>query len=59
MQHLEEVTDVTRVSEDNERIRAHMVVLTSCQGLFFYNDDKNTYYEIIHIQGCLSKFMIS
>ena len=29
MKHLEEVCNVTLVSEDNERIRAHKVVLAS------------------------------
>ena len=45
---------MTLVSKDNERIRAHNVVLVSVNtpsGNIFKNDDKNTYYKIIHIKG--------
>ena len=57
-QHLEKVCDVTLVREDNERIRAHKVAVASVittSGTIFQNDDKNTYYEIIHIEGFLFK----
>ena len=62
MQHLEDASNVTLVSEDNERIRAHKVVLASVStpsGTIFLMDDKNTYYEIIYIKGFFSIFMIS
>ena len=52
---------MTLVTEDNERIRAHKVVLASVRtpsGTFFQNDDKNTYYEIIHIKVFFSKLKI-
>ena len=57
MQHLEEVSDMTLVTEDNERIRAHKVVLASVRTPSG-NDNKNTYYEIIHIKVFFSKFKI-
>ena len=62
MQHSENFCDVTLVSEYNERIRAHTVVLASCVYPFrhmFQTDNKNTYYELIHMSGVFSKFMIS
>ena len=49
------------VSEDNERIRAHKMVLTpvsTLSGTIFQNDDKNAYYEIIHTKGFLSKTLL-
>ena len=59
MQHLENFCDVTLVSEDDESIRAHKVVLASVSApLEFQTDDKN-YYELINMSGAFSKFMIS
>ena len=54
MKDLEEFCDVTLVSDDGDRIRAHKVVLASASTIFrdmFQNDDGNTEYEVIHMNG--------
>ena len=66
MQHMEEVCDVTLVSEDNERIRKHKRVLAflispsrTCHFPEQTDDDKNTYYDLIHMRGVFSKLRVS
>ena len=60
MKDLEEFCDVTLVSDDGNRIRAHKVVLASASTIFrdmFQNDDDNTEYEVIHVRGVKSKLI--
>ena len=59
---MEEFCDVTLISEDKERIRAHKVVLASASTIFrdlFQTVDENTEYEVIHMKGVSSKFIES
>ena len=62
MQDLEEFCDVTLVTEDNKRIRAHKVVLASASSIFrdlFQTDEENTEYEVIRLRGVSSNFIVS
>ena len=62
MQQLEEFCDVTLVSDNYDRIRAHKVVLASASTLFrdlFQTDEENTEYEVIRMRGVSSNFMVS
>ena len=51
MQHLEEVCDVTLISEDNERIRAHKVVL-ACVSTPSGSEFSSRHIAIYEINGC-------
>ena len=60
MKDLEELCNVTLVSDDGDRIRAHKVVLASASTIFrdmFQNDDENTEYKVIHMRGIKSKLI--
>ena len=60
MRDLEEFCDVTLVSEDRERIRAHRVVLASASTTFrdiFQSEEDNPEYQVIHLKGMESVFM--
>ena len=60
MRDLEEFCDVTLVSEDRERIRAHRVVLASASTTFrdiFQSEEDNSEYQVIHMKGIKSVFM--
>ena len=60
MRGLEEFCDVTLVSEDNKRIRAHKVVLASASTLFrdmFLSNEEENEYEVINLRGVSSRFM--
>ena len=62
MYQLEEFCDVTLVSDDYDRIRAHKVVLASASTIFrdlFQSDDENPEYEVIRMREISSKFMVS
>ena len=54
MQHMEELCDVTLVSDDYDRIRAHKVVLASASTIFrdmFQTEDKDMEYEVEYPQN--------
>ena len=62
MQHPEEVSNVTLGSEDNERIRAHKVVLSSVStpsGPFFRMMTRLHTMKLFISKDFFSKFMIS
>ena len=56
MRGMEEFCDVTLVSDDNKRVRAHKVVLASARDLFQSNEDKNE-YQVVNIRGVKSCFL--
>ena len=54
MKDMEEFCDVTLISDDDKRFRAHKVVLASASTLFrdmFQNYDEETEYQVIHMRG--------
>ena len=60
MRYLEEFCDVTLVSEDNERIRAHKVVLASASAFFrdmFQTEMEEDEYQVICMKGVNSRLM--
>ena len=62
MKHMEELCDVTLVSDDDKRIRAHKVVLASASTLFrdiFQNYDEETEYQVVHMRGVSSKLIVA
>ena len=59
---MEEFCDVTLVSEDDMRIRAHKVVLASARKLFgdlFQNYKEDTENQVIHMKEVSSKCMVA
>ena len=53
MKHMEEFCDVTLVSDEGMRIRAHKVVRASASTLFrdlFQNQDEDTEYQEVHMR---------
>ena len=57
---MEEFCDVTLVSDDNERVRVHKVVLASASTIFrdlFQNNEEEDEYQVIHIKGVHSNFL--
>jgi hypothetical protein len=62
MKLMEEFCDVTLVSEDDMRIRAHKVVLASASKLFrdlFQNYEEDTENQVIHMREVSSKCMVA
>ena len=60
MKDMEEFCDVTLISDDDKRFRAHKVVLASASTLFrdmFQNYDEETEYQVIHMRGVSSKLI--
>ena len=60
MRGMDEFCDVTLVSEDDERVRAHKVVLASASTKFrdlFQSGEEEEDYQVIHIKGVQSDFM--
>ena len=60
MKCMEEFCDVTLVSEDGERFRAHKVVLASASTLFremFQTDEEMSDYQVISMRGIKSRFV--
>ena len=60
MKDMEEFCDVTLISDDDKRFRAHKVVLASASTLFrdlFQNYDEETEYQVIHIRGVSSNLI--
>ena len=55
---MEEFCNVTLVSDNYDRIRAHKVVLVSASTIFrdmFQTEDKNMEYEVLRMKGVSSK----
>ena len=62
MKHMEEFCDVTLVSDEGMRIRAHKVVLASASTLFrdlFQNQDEDTEYQEVHMRRVPSKLIVA
>ena len=60
MRGMEEFCDVTLMSEDDERVRAHKVVLASASTMFrdlFQSGEEEEDYQVINIKGVQSGFM--
>ena len=60
MRGLEVFCDVTLVSEDNIKVRAHKVVLASASTLFrdlFLSNEEESEYEVINLRGVSSRCM--
>ena len=60
MRGMEEFCDVTLVSDDNRRVRAHKVVLASASSIFrdlFQSNEDNNEYQVVNIRGVKSCFL--
>ena len=60
MQDLEEFCDVTLVSEDGYRIRAHKVVLASASTILrdtIQSNEENNEYQVVHMNAVKSRLM--
>ena len=60
MKHIDEFCDVTLVSKDGERIRAHKIVLASTSTIFrkiLKNYDEKNEDQVISMRGVQSKFI--
>ena len=62
MRGMEEFCDVTLISDDDKRVRAHKIVLASSSTIFrdlFQSDEEEDGYQVIHIKGVQSGFLTS
>ena len=62
MKHLEEFCDVTLVSCDGEKIRAHKVVLASASTIFrdmLQTEEEDVEYQVINMKEVNTKFMLA
>ena len=60
MRGMEEFCDVTLVSDDNRKVRAHKVVLASASSIFrdlFQSNEDNNEYQVVNIRGVKSCFL--